>query len=260
MGFDDWLDEATAADLDSLAQVLLDGRVTGGASVAAIQNAGFGQGTVALLGGLEGSSPKTVAWMLRRLARERRAADDRYAKEAQLVWSGDAHDDEAIRDTRVVLDDMFRRAERHVLIATYVIYDGLAIFKGLVERMRANPDLEVDLYVNLFSKSGTTDEERQDVSDYLDNFRRQHWPSDLRLPTIYYDPETRKLGHDRYSLHAKCAVVDDRWAFVTSANFTEAAQERNIEVGVVLDHPGIAQSLVARFEALREKRVFRRMT
>ena len=41
--------------------------------------------------------------------------------------------------------------------------------------------------------------------------------------------------------------------------FTEAAQERNIEVGVVLDHPRIAQSLVARFEALREKRVFRRM-
>ena len=194
MSFDNWLDDATPADLDSLAQVLLDGRVTGGASVAAIQNAGFGQGTVALLGGLEGSSPKTVAWMLRRLARERRAADDRYAREAHLVWSGDAHDDEAIRDTRVVLDDLFCRAENQVVIATYVIYDGLAVFKALANRMRLKPNLEVSLYVNLFSGTGSQYDEQNDVTEYLDTFRRNHWPSDLRLPNIYYDPETRKLG------------------------------------------------------------------
>ena len=34
-------------------------------------------------------------------------------------------------------------------------------------------------------------------------------------------------------LHAKAVVVDDRAAFVTSANLTEAALDRNIEVGVL---------------------------
>ena len=201
----------------------------------------------------------TVAWMLRRLAAERRAAGDRYSRVAQLVWSGDSDDDEAIRDTRVVLDDLFRRATRHVLLATYVIYDGLAMFRALADRLRAVSDLRVDLYVNLFSKTGLPDDEHAEVTEFLDTFHRKHWPSDLALPSIYYDPETRNLGHERSALHAKCVVVDERWAFVTSANFTEAAQERNIEVGVVLEHPRIAQSLVARFEALREKRVFRRM-
>jgi len=257
--FDDWLDEASPADLEALAQCILDGRVPSLTSDAAILHAGFDEGAVTFLHELGSADSAAVAWALRRISRERRAADDRHARVAQLVWSGDAHDDEAIRDTRVVLDDLFRRAERHVLLATYVIYDGLAVFRALAARMRAVPSLSVDLYVNLFSKTGGQEDEQRDVAEFVDTFRRQHWPSDVRLPNIYFDPETRKLGHERYSLHAKCVVVDDRWAFVTSANFTEAAQERNIEVGVVLDHPRIALSLVARFEALREKRVFRRM-
>jgi phosphatidylserine/phosphatidylglycerophosphate/cardiolipin synthase-like enzyme len=78
------------------------------------------------------------------------------------------------------------------------------------------------------------------------------------LPAIYYDPEGRKLGSKRTKLHAKCVVVDRRWAFVTSANFTEAAQERNIEAGVLLDQPRLAASLVERFAALRDAGVLRR--
>jgi phosphatidylserine/phosphatidylglycerophosphate/cardiolipin synthase-like enzyme len=169
------------------------------------------------------------------------------------------HDDEAIRDTRVVLDDLFRRAERHVLIATYVICGGLAVFRALVSRMRKLPNLWVDLYVNLFSTTGPSGDEQRDVTEFLDTFRRKHWPTDLPLPNIYFDPETRKQGTERVSLHAKCVVVDERWAFVTSANFTEAAQQRNVEVGVLLDHPRIAESLAARFSALVQKQVFRRM-
>jgi phosphatidylserine/phosphatidylglycerophosphate/cardiolipin synthase-like enzyme len=38
-------------------------------------------------------------------------------------------------------------------------------------------------------------------------------------------------------MHAKVIVVDDVAALVTSANFTAAAQRRNIEAGIVLrDH------------------------
>ena len=49
------------------------------------------------------------------------------------------------------------------------------------------------------------------------------------------------------------------WAFVTSANFTEAAQERNIEAGVLLDHAKLAGALAARFRALRDAGRMRRM-
>jgi phosphatidylserine/phosphatidylglycerophosphate/cardiolipin synthase-like enzyme len=92
---------------------------------------------------------------------------------------------------------------------------------------------------------------RPDAAHFIASFERKHWPHDVPLPAIHYDPETRKHGPKRATLHAKCVVVDRRWAFVTSANFTEAAQERNIEAGVLLEHPRLAQSLAGQFEALK---------
>lgn len=257
--FDKWLDDATPADLEALADGLVDGRISALNSSASILHAGFDEGAVLLLAGLERTDPKIVAWMLRTLATERRAAGDRYARVAQLVWSGEAHDDQGIRDTRVVLDDVFRKAQRHVLVATFVIYDGLIVFRTLAEQMRALPGLAVDLYVNLSSNTGAAEDEAGDVSDFLRTFRQRHWPSDVRLPRIFFDPETRKLGSERLSLHAKCVVVDEMWAFVTSANFTAAAQERNVEVGVLLEHPRLAKALAARFQGLQDQGAFREM-
>jgi phosphatidylserine/phosphatidylglycerophosphate/cardiolipin synthase-like enzyme len=256
MALDDWLDEATAADLDGLAACLLDGRIPSAGAAGSVQLAGFDVGAVRLLQQFGDTKPAIIAWTLQRLARERRVADDRYANVSRLVWSGASEDDEAIRDTRVVLDDLFRRAQRHILISTFVIYDGRAIFRTLAEQIQRLPNLEVELYVNL---TGRAEEEAQDVAAFLSTFAQHHWPFGVRPPTIYYDPETRKHGDERTSLHAKCVVVDHRWAFVTSANFTEAAQERNIEAGVLLDHPPLAGALASRFRALRDAGRMRRM-
>ena len=247
MAFDDWLDEATAADLDGLAACLLDGRIPSAGAAGSVQLAGFGVGAVRFLQHFGDTKPEVIAWTLQRLARERRASDDRYANVSRLVWSGASEDDEAIRDTRVVLDDLFRRAQRHILISTFVIYDGRAIFQTLAERMQRLSSLEVELYVNL---TGRAEEEAEDVAGFLSTFAQHHWPAGVRPPTIYYDPETRKREQERMSLHAKCVVVDDRWAFVTSANFTEAAQERNIEAGVLVESPSFATALRSQFDGL----------
>ncbi len=249
MAFDDWVDQATPADLDALAQALADGRIPDRPSSGSIQRAGFEDAVVRFMDGLGTVEPRVVSWMLGRLARERRAADDRYAQVARLVWSGASDDQEAIRDTRVVLEDLFARAERYVLIATYVVYDGRRIFARLAERLRARPGLQVEMFVNLDPNISPGDEDA-DVREYLRQFAAAHWPEDLPLPAIYYDPQAQSTEGKRTALHAKCVVVDDRWAFVTSANFTEAAQARNIEAGVLLDHPRLAAALAARFRAL----------
>jgi phosphatidylserine/phosphatidylglycerophosphate/cardiolipin synthase-like enzyme len=52
--------------------------------------------------------------------------------------------------------------------------------------------------------------------------------------------------------HAKCIVVDDSSAFVSSATFTEAAQERNIEAGVLVNDPAFARALRDQFESLAQ--------
>jgi phosphatidylserine/phosphatidylglycerophosphate/cardiolipin synthase-like enzyme len=71
------------------------------------------------------------------------------------------------------------------------------------------------------------------------------------LPEVFYDPRSLALDvENRSSLHAKCVVVDRRTAFVSSANFTEAALERNIEAGVLIRAETFASSLASHFEAL----------
>nr|WP_240807666.1 DISARM system phospholipase D-like protein DrmC [Polyangium spumosum] len=250
--FDAWLDEATASDLAALSQCLVDGRIPFPPRRSSVQLAGFGESAVAFLEGLQGTDPKVIAWMLERLAEERRHADDRYASMVRLVWSGASERTQGFRDTREVLDGLFAKAERQVLISTYVIHNGRSVFAPLARRIRERPGIEVELYVNLPSRTGLPADERADVAAYRETFAREHWPEDLLLPAMYYDPESRKLDASRASLHAKCVVVDARWAFVTSANFTEAAQERNIEAGVLLDHPRVAEALAGRFRALRE--------
>jgi phosphatidylserine/phosphatidylglycerophosphate/cardiolipin synthase-like enzyme len=83
-------------------------------------------------------------------------------------------------------------------------------------------------------------------------FRTQEWPGEC-LPELYSDP--RSLDQEavkRSSLHAKCIVVDRQVALVTSANFTEAAQTRNIELGALIRCPRFAARLAGHFEVLAE--------
>jgi len=259
-----WLDQANAADLEGLARALDEGRLVAPYTAAQVQQAGLKAEACALvvsLAGLGGGvSPAGMAWMLRRLAQERRRGEERMARVAQLVWSGPSEGHEPTRDTRLVLADLFAKAERHVLVSTFVIYDGKTVFAPLAAQMTERSDLVVDFFVNLASKTGEDADEEGDVVGYVETFRRSQWPEGVRLPNLFYEPETRKLGHQRMTLHAKAVVVDDRWAFVTSANFTEAAQVRNIEAGVLLDHRGLASALAGRFRALREAGRMRRMS
>ena len=51
-------------------------------------------------------------------------------------------------------------------------------------------------------------------------------------------------------LHAKAVVVDDDAVFITSANLTAAAMDRNIELGLLTRDPALAASVTTHFQAL----------
>ena len=85
---------------------------------------------------------------------------------------------------------------------------------------------------------------------FAKRFVHQEWPGP-RLPDLFYDP--RSLAEDespRASLHAKCVVVDGVRAFIGSANLTEAAQLRDIEIGLVVTGTLIAADVERHIEAL----------
>lgn len=67
---------------------------------------------------------------------------------------------------------------------------------------------------------------------------------------VYYDPRTAVPGPPWVSLHAKCVVVDERWSFVSSANFTDRGHTRNIELGVLIEDAAFAEQIVTHWRAL----------
>ncbi len=65
-----------------------------------------------------------------------------------------------------------------------------------------------------------------------------------------YDPRSLAPAGIEGVPHAKALVVDDETAFVTSANLTEAAFDRNLELGVLSRDRTLAAGLARHFRIL----------
>jgi len=202
----------------------------------------------------DGMAARHIARALTLLAEER-STQQRMEDRVQLVWSPPEFDRVDARDTGVVVQDLFRLATRHVVIASYALDEGpkaQGLFGELAERMDAQPELEVRIYANIHRRHGDDTPSVTLVRHFAQRMRDHTWPGQ-RLPQVYYDPRSLEIdGKQRAVLHAKCVVVDQRWTLLTSANFTEAAREKNIEAGLLLDDLRLARRVTRQFDALIE--------
>lgn len=230
------------------------GRLTPPFSVLAVRRLVPGSEGAAVAGELQrlseaGMDPAHLAYALR-LALDERQAGQQAADRLELVWSGPEAQGSASRDTGVVVRELFAGAQRSVLVAGFAVEQGRAIFRVLAERMDACPEVSVRMFLNVARRYGDETVEAQLLKAFADDFRTHQWPG-VRMPEVFYDPRALAPGRGpRASLHAKCIVVDDERVLVTSANFTEAAQERNIEVGVLARDTHLAKALRGQFETL----------
>jgi phosphatidylserine/phosphatidylglycerophosphate/cardiolipin synthase-like enzyme len=104
--------------------------------------------------------------------------------------------------------------------------------------------------LDIARRPGDTSLDSEIVRRFARDFREKHWRWP-ELPQLFYDP--RSLSDNpmhRSSLHAKCVVTDRSAALITSANFTQAAQLRNIEVGLLVRHLTLVERLACYFEGL----------
>lgn len=172
-----------------------------------------------------------------------------------LVLSGLQVPGTFARDTRMVYNELLGSAERSVWLSSFVYHNGPKIFETLAQRMAQRPGLTVNLLLNIQRRWGDTTKSEHLVSAFAHTFWSKAWPGERR-PRVYYDP--RSLGGDDTTsqpavtavLHAKAVVVDDAALFITSANLTEAAGERNIEMGVLLRDRSMALTVVSYFQRM----------
>jgi phosphatidylserine/phosphatidylglycerophosphate/cardiolipin synthase-like enzyme len=182
----------------------------------------------------------------------------------EIVWSGPETATSSSRETSVVVRGLFRDARSSVLVANYAFdrpksaeakAHARHLFAPLAENMDRNAALRARFVVNIHrphpSQPGGDRTGAALVGEFADMFLRDLWPGE-RAPEIYYDPRGLVPWTDgqRSSMHAKCLVVDQEWLLVTSANFTQAAQERNIEAGVLIHDPQTAAGLTWQFDSL----------
>lgn len=247
--------QLTGDELEALANALVAGRVPIPVSHFALRRVvtAATESLVAEVAELIVATSATgTAMTLRLLAQQRKQLSQ---ATPELVWTGpDATT--SLRDTAIVASQLFARAKRTVLLAGFVVVNGKSLFRALAQRLDAEPEFSVTMFVNVKHERGAPDDS---VLAHARDFKNRQWPG-RRLPVVYYDPRALEASpRERAVLHAKCIVVDGECALVTSANFTPHAQRRNIELGVMLESVTFAQQIEAQFRTLVNAKTLHRL-
>ena len=111
------------------------------------------------------------------------------------------------------------------------------------------PSLRLTLLLNIQRGRGDTSASDQLVRRFTEQFWHRDWPGSAR-PNVYYDPRSLDAQGPGGVLHAKALVADDQVLFITSANLTDAAQNRNIELGALIRDRTLAMSAASHFQGL----------
>lgn len=200
-----------------------------------------------------GQPVASLVWGLELLARERTDWRRRWDGIA-LTWTGPEDLVTETRDTGAVARQLFGGAERSLLVSTYALDEGAKgenLLALLRTRMAARPELDVRFFVNLAREYGDDRPAATLLAEHTRRLRDTVFTWEPR-PAVYFDRRALEPGHGpRACLHAKVIVRDEVQTLLTSANLTEAAQERNVEAGVLIEDGAFARGVVSQFDRLR---------
>ncbi|MBI2395957.1 MAG: phospholipase [Deltaproteobacteria bacterium] len=173
----------------------------------------------------------------------------------ELVWTGPEAPAGTARDTAVVLRALFEGAREAVILAGYSFDHARDVLAPLYASMRDH-HVDAKFFVDVPQIEHGQDPAAH-IATHLGQFYALNWPFGDPRPRIFYDRRALQPGPPFCSMHAKCVVVDGARAFVSSANFTQRGQERNIEVGVLIDDPSFASFLAGQWIGLVESGMVR---
>lgn len=166
----------------------------------------------------------------------------------ELVWTGPDVPVGTARDTAVVLRSLFEGALESVILAGYSFDHAEEVLAPLHGAMLSR-SVDARFFIDIPQIQRSVDPGAH-LTKHMTKFVAESWPFGDPRPRLYYDKRALAPGPPFCSLHAKCVVVDGAKAFVSSANFTQRGQERNIEVGVLIEDPSFASYLAGQWLGL----------
>ena len=158
-------------------------------------------------------APQAVAGALRTSARMSEMLDG--GQKIDLVWTGPSSTFVPMRSTEQVMLELIGRATKSLFLVTYVNYGAAKVIAALNDAALRG----VTVKMLLEGTKDTTTKMAKSVQGATIYF----WADDAKPSVSGKTPPT---------VHAKCVVADRGEALVTSANLTDHALERNMELGV----------------------------
>jgi phosphatidylserine/phosphatidylglycerophosphate/cardiolipin synthase-like enzyme len=160
----------------------------------------------------------------------------------EMVWSGPAGVSSTYRTTEQVMKELLDGANERLLIVTYAVQEVATLKAELSKALQRGVRIRF-------------------VLEHFDVFQQQSWewkiaalgPELMAGSRIFvWPPEMRHQVNGKVfgSLHTKCAVADEGQTFLSSANWTSAALEHNMEMGILIHDTHIARRVRDHFDAL----------
>jgi phosphatidylserine/phosphatidylglycerophosphate/cardiolipin synthase-like enzyme len=181
------------------------------------------------------SSGETLAAMLLAAAHAFRYAENR--QRVELVWTGPTTGLVPARRTEQALIQVIDAAQQRLFVTSYVAYDIESIAKAL--KSAAKRGVKIEFLMELSSAQGGK------VSiDPIGNLQK------IVPDALFYVWKDKDSAFVNGSVHAKVAVADGAYCFITSANLTGYAMDQNMEAGVLVSGDLLPEQLHRHLEAL----------
>ena len=158
----------------------------------------------------------------------------------EVVVTGPESPAAPVRLTSEVVRRLIDQATKRVTLVSYAAYQMASIIAALDAAVARG------VAVSLILESADKLDGGGGAHAYA-RVRTYHWPVDRREP-----PDA--------NLHAKAVIVDSRDVLLTSANMTNAAYDKNIELGVLCRGGGVASQVQRHFDALIARGVLEPVT
>lgn len=148
----------------------------------------------------------------------------------EVVVTGPDSPSAPVRLTSEVVRQLINQATNRVTLVSYAAYRMASVISALDAAVARGVN------VNLILESAENLDGGGGAHAYA-KYRTYQWPTDRREP-----PDAK--------LHAKAVIIDNRDVLLTSANMTNAAYDKNIELGVLCRGGTVARQVQAHFDAL----------
>ena len=190
------------------------------------------------------TSPRDVAAALRGASATATLRESRGAVE--MVWTGPSTGQIPVRHTEQVLCEVINYAKRRLFLVSFVAYEVSSIITDL--RNAIGRQVQISILLEESSVHGgkvSNHDSIRAMKKALPSICIYTWTSKKSTPSCGFSG----------AVHAKCAVADEELAFITSANLTAAAMERNMELGVLVKGGNLPVELHQHLEALASTKI-----